>query len=100
VSEPGLRDKQISSMRLATGASGKSNEGKTMPNPNSPNGCFQRHGYAVERTASRSGAGHHRAIYDQNGQQVLNRAGYDAEIQFCIEHDLMLKEDQVPLQSA
>jgi hypothetical protein len=73
-----------------------------MPNPNqnSPNGCYQRHGYTVERTPRKSGAGHHRAIYDQNGQQVLSRAGYDAEIQFCREQGLMLKEDQAPLQSA
>lgn len=69
-------------------------------NPNSPNGCYQRHGYTVERTRRKSGAGHHRVIYDQNGQQVLSRAGYNAEIQFCIEHGLMLKEDQAPLQSA
>jgi len=71
-----------------------------MPNPNSPNGCYQRHGYTVDRTARKSGAGFNRAIYDQNGQQVLSRAGYDAELQFCIERGLMLKEDQVPLQTA
>ena len=71
-----------------------------MPDPNSPNGCFQRHGYTVERTLRNSGVGHHRAIYDQNGQQVLSRAGYEAEIQFCAERGLMLKDDQVPLQTA
>ncbi len=71
-----------------------------MPDPNSPNGCFQRHGYTVERMPRKSGVGHHRAIYDRNGQQVLNRAGYDAEIQFCAERGLMLKDDQVPLQTA
>ena len=71
-----------------------------MPDPNSHNGCFQRNSYTVERTPRKSGAGHHRAIYDQNGQQVLSRAGYDAEIQFCIERGLMLKEGQDPLQSA
>lgn len=71
-----------------------------MADPNSPNGCFQRHGYNVERTPRKSGAGHHRAIYDRSGQQVLKRAGYDAEIQFCHEKGLMLREDQAPLQSA
>ena len=71
-----------------------------MPNPNSPNGCYQRHGYTVERTPRKSGAGHHRAIYDQNGQLVLARAGYDAELQFCIDLGLMQKENQVPLQTA
>jgi hypothetical protein len=71
-----------------------------MPNPNSPNGCYQRHGYTVERTPRKSGFGFHRAIYDQNGQQVLIRAGYDAEIQFCREQGLTLREDQAPLQSA
>ena len=71
-----------------------------MPDPNSPNGCYQRHRYTVERTTRKSSAGYHRAIYDQNGQQVLSRAGYDAELQFCIERGLMLKEDQGPLQTA
>ena len=71
-----------------------------MPDTNSPNGCYQRHGYTVERTPRKSGTGHHRAIYDQHGQQVLNRAGYNAEIQFCRDQGLMLREDQVPLQSA
>lgn len=70
-----------------------------MPHPNSPNGCYQRHGYTVDRTPRKSGAGHHRAIYDQNGQLVLARAGYDAELQFCIDLGLMQKENQVPLQT-
>ena len=71
-----------------------------MPDPNSPNGCYQRHGYTVVRTPSKHGTGFHRAIYDPSGQQVLNRAGMDAEIQFCIENGLMQQEDQVPLQTA
>ncbi|AVD86229.1 hypothetical protein C4Q26_03315 [Pseudomonas sp. SWI44] len=70
------------------------------PQPNSPNGCFERHGYAVVRTPRVTGAGHHRAIYDPNGQQVLNRAGFDAEIQFCIEHGLLLENERDPLQTA
>ena len=60
------------------------------PQPNSPNGCFDRHGYTVIRTPRKSGSGHHRSVYDPNGQQVLNRAGYDAEIQFCRENRLMV----------
>lgn len=60
--------------------------------PNSPNGCFERHGYTVVRTPRKTGAGHHRAIYDPSGQQVLYRAGYDAEIVFCRERSLMLQE--------
>ncbi|MNM68432.1 hypothetical protein D3C81_799930 [compost metagenome] len=71
-----------------------------MPDPNSPNGCFQRHGYTVERTPRKTGPGYHRAVYDQNGQQVLNRAGYDAELQLCAEHGLLLNEAQAPLQTA
>ncbi len=71
-----------------------------MPDQNSPNGCFQRHGYTIVRTPRKSGAGHHRAIYDPGGQQVLNRAGYDAELQFCSEHRLLLEEAQAPLQTA
>jgi hypothetical protein len=61
-----------------------------MPQPNSPNGCFERHGYTVVRTPRKTSSGHHRAIYDANGQQVLNRAGYDAELQFCRDQQLML----------
>lgn len=60
------------------------------PQPNSPNGCFKRHGYTVVRTPSQTGPGFHRAVYDHNGQLVMNRAGYDAEIQFCRENGLML----------
>lgn len=63
-----------------------------MPNPNSPNGCYQRHGYTVARTPRKRGPGSHRAIYDPNGQQVLNRAGYDAEIQFCREQGLLFDD--------
>jgi hypothetical protein len=63
-----------------------------MPNPNSPNGCYQRHGYTVARTPHKSGTGFHRAIYDPNGQQVLSRAGYDAEIQFCREQGLLIND--------
>lgn len=57
---------------------------------NSPNGCFQRHGFTVVRTPRKTSSGYHRAIYDRHGQQVLNRAGYDAEIQFCRERGLMI----------
>ena len=65
---------------------GKSTE---MPQPNSPNGCFERHGYTVVRTPRKSGVGSHRAIYDQRCQQILNRAGYDAEMQFCRDQGLL-----------
>lgn len=71
-----------------------------MPDPNSPNGCFQRHGYTVVRTPRKSGTGFHRAIYDKAGQQVLNRAGYDAELQFCTDRGLLQVEAQAPLQTA
>ena len=70
------------------------------PQPNSPNGCFQRHGYTVERTPRKTVTGYHRAVYDPNGQQVLNRAGYDAEIQFCADHGLLQDEAQASLQTA
>lgn len=80
---------------FSRGADGKSTnnalEGKTMAaQPNSPNGCFERHGYTVVRTPSKSGPGNHRAIYDKTGQQVLNRAGYDEEMNFCIANGLLL----------
>lgn len=68
--------------------------------PNSPNGCFERHGYTVIRTPRKSGSGHHRSIYNHNGQQVLNRAGYDEEAQFCADHGLMIEMTQAPLQTA
>ncbi|MDG9807736.1 hypothetical protein N7613_03695 [Pseudomonas juntendi] len=68
--------------------------------PNSPNGCFERNGYTVVRTPRKIGAGFHRAIYDHAGQQVLNRAGYEAELQFCADHGFLQVEAQAPLQTA
>jgi len=59
------------------------------PDPNSPNGCFSRHGYKVEREPRRSGQGYHRTVLDPHGNQVLQRAGYEAEIQFCRDNNLM-----------
>jgi hypothetical protein len=53
---------------------------------NSPNWCFINHGYRIERD------GHHRTIYSPFGEMVLNKAGYDEELNFCRENGLLVKE--------
>lgn len=59
------------------------------PETNSPNGCYARHGYTVLRTPRKNGQGHHRKICDPTGRVVLDRAGYEAELAFCIENKLI-----------
>lgn len=62
-------------------------------NPNSPNGCFERHGYTIERRPGPDGS-KVRTIRNPEGEVVLQGAGYDAEIAFCKENSLMI-EDQI-----
>lgn len=57
--------------------------------PNSPNGCFARHGYRIERRPNPRGELKLRQIYSPSGEMVLCAAGYDAEIQFCRDNDLL-----------
>ncbi|MCP3927284.1 MAG: hypothetical protein GY714_32400 [Desulfobacterales bacterium] len=66
------------------------------PSLNSPNDCWERHGYTVKRI------GHKRQIFDRDGNMVIDGTrpespndlmGYAEEIQYCKNHNLMLKED-------
>lgn len=59
---------------------------------NSPNGCFERHGYTVVRTPKLRGPGNTRTVLNPQGEPVLNSAGYDAEIEFCRANGLMAPE--------
>jgi hypothetical protein len=53
---------------------------------NSPNWCFSQNGYRVERD------GYLRTVFSPGGEVVLNKAGYDAELNFCRENGLLVKE--------
>lgn len=55
------------------------------PNTNSPNDCWNRAGYTVQRN------GKLRTIYDNQGNAVIDRAGYDGEIEYCRKHCLMVE---------
>jgi hypothetical protein len=57
----------------------------TTPAPNGPNGCWQRHGYRVERI----GAGYARRIFSPAGELVLDCAGYEGEMAFCRANGLL-----------
>ena len=57
-----------------------------MPQVNSPNWCFAKHGYQVERE------GYHRTVYSPEGDAVLIRAGYDEELSFCREKGFLVSE--------
>ena len=59
------------------------------PNPNSPNGCWARHGYRVERTERAMGSPK-RDIYAPDGTLVLEDSDYDEEMAYCREHGLLL----------
>lgn len=62
--------------------------------PNSPNGCWQRHGYRSERPAGKPN-GTRRNIYAPDGTLVLADADYDAQINYCREHGLLLPESEL-----
>lgn len=64
------------------------------PHPNSPNGCWQRHGYRSERPAGKPKATC-RNIYAPDGTLVLVDADYDAQINYCREHGLLLPESEL-----
>lgn len=65
--------------------------------PDSPNGCFARHGYQVIKAPNRKGQLKRRLIYNPVGELVLEAAGYDAEMQFCIDNGLLQAK---PLEEA
>lgn len=64
------------------------------PHPNSPNGCWQRHGYRSEKPAGKPFAGV-RNIYAPDGTLVLANAGYDEQMAYCREHGLLLPESEL-----
>lgn len=63
---------------------------KNKIDPNSPNGCFQRHGYHVHREPKANGPGR-RSIVSPSGELVLQSAGYNAEHAFCVSNHLLLE---------
>ena len=65
-----------------------------IPHPNSPNGCWQRHGYRSEVPADKPHGGL-RNIYSPDGTQVLANAGYEEQINYCREHALLLSESEL-----
>ena len=65
---------------------------KKPPNPNSPNGCWERHGYRIERIPAVMGAPT-RNIYNPAGTLVLADTNYDEEMTYCREHGLLLPSD-------
>lgn len=62
------------------------------PHPNSPNGCWLRHGYRIERVGKYGGK---RNIYAPDGTLVLSDAGYDEQMAYCREHGLLLPEAEL-----
>ncbi|WP_120967369.1 hypothetical protein [Comamonas sp. lk] len=65
------------------------NSSQKPASPNSPNGCWDRHGYRVERIGQAMGAPT-RNIYGPDGALVLADTDYDEEMAYCREHDLLL----------
>lgn len=64
---------------------------KKPPHPNSPNGCWARHGYRVERTSRPMGPAR-RDVYGPDGALALEDSNYDKEIAYCRENGLLLPE--------
>jgi hypothetical protein len=50
-------------------------------NVGSPNYCWERAGYRIERIKHKPGAPALRNIYDPEGNKILSGAGYDAEME-------------------
>ena len=64
------------------------------PHPNSPNGCWKRHGYTS--TPSRdNGICRLRDIYSPTGEKVLEQVGYQEQIDYCREHGMLLPESEL-----
>ena len=61
------------------------------PHPNSPNGCWKRHGYRTE-IARTEGSMTLRSIYAPDGTQVLANADYEMQNAYCRDHGLFLPE--------
>lgn len=65
------------------------------PHPNSPNGCWLRHGHRIERVGK---YGCKRNIYAPDGTLVLTNAGYDEQISYCKEHGFLLPENDTEFE--
>ena len=65
---------------------------KNPPHPNSPNGCWERHGYRIERIKRPMGPPK-RNIYAPNGTLVLEDSGYDEEMAYCRKNGLLLPSE-------
>jgi len=59
-----------------------------MTHPNSPNGCWKRHGYIVHRDKRR------RKIFKPDGELLFDHgpAGYDVEMEYIEKHGMLLTE--------
>lgn len=61
--------------------------------PNSPNGCWQRHGFTVERLARIDGGPlTRRVIRDPSGAVVLDGVGIDYETEYQQARGMLLPE--------
>ena len=56
--------------------------GKMKPHPNSPNGCFERHGYHTHRFYGAAG-NIKRIIVAPTGHLALVNPSYDKSIDYC-----------------
>lgn len=65
--------------------------GKMKPHPNSPNGCFERHGYHTHRYHNKAG-GQCRIIVAPDGGLALVRPTYEEALDFCKEKGLLQEE--------
>lgn len=59
--------------------------------PNSPNGCWARHGYRIERIPDKFGYTRRR-IYAPDGTMVLDDAR-DGEHEYIVAHGYLLPDD-------
>lgn len=59
-----------------------------MEHPDSPNGCWKRHGYRIERDGKR------RKIFSPHGSLIFNHgpAGYEDEMEYIRKHGLLLTQ--------
>lgn len=65
-----------------------------LPHPNSPNGCWQRHGYRSEMPQGLALA-RCRNVYAPDGTLVLVAADYAKQIDYCRSRGLLLPDSEV-----
>lgn len=56
--------------------------------PNSPNGCWERNGYRIERSGKR------RKVFSPDGALIFDhgQVGYDAEMEYIRLHGMLINE--------